>query len=69
MEGHNETIHNISILPNNMIISQSYRLLKMWNPINGECVSSWEKEHIYYCIVLKNGLVGCAENGKICIYY
>jgi len=67
---HNENVHSVSILPDGMLLSQSHTLLKMWNPLNGECVLSL-KNNMYGCTVLKNGLVCVfdSEIKKIYIYY
>jgi len=42
----------------------------MWDPMKGDCISSWKKSNMTYCTVLKNGLVACVSNcSKISIYY
>jgi len=70
LKGHNETIRDILVLPNGIILSQSRNVLKIWDPLKGECLSSWEIDEIINCIVLKNGLVAClSKNNKIYIYY
>ena len=70
LEGHNENVYNVSVLPNGMILSQSHNMLKMWNPLKGDCILSLEKNHIRSCTVLKNGLVACiSDDNKIVVYY
>lgn len=67
---HDDKIYQLITLPNDMILSRSNDMMRMWNLMKGECISSWEIYNLNYCVVLKNGLLVClSEKYKISVYY
>lgn len=70
LERHSNSMCNFLILPDGMLLSPSYNLLKMWSLIQNKCVLSLKTNNVSYCTVLKNGLVTCvSELSKIFVYY
>jgi WD40 repeat protein len=52
LEGHEDSLKSLALLPDGTLLSADYSMLKFWNPVNGKCIGTVKEHIIIRCVIL-----------------